>query len=1266
MGRDYFQIILIVLGFIATSLFAVFVWREAFPEYKIYQKNYVALEKFRSTYTGEAPPDFSIGIKQIVILKEDKGPAKIDRCISCHVALEYSHFSATKIARDLNGNIIYNEDGIPKQITNEDDVWARLDLEILKLEKSNQNSEAEKLRSLKTAHVNGNIFDVKKVLKMHPLMGAETRPFEFHPIEEYGCTSCHNGNGLGLTTIKAHGPVFDGQYEVEFEGPVPQFNEKDELNDPKFAKNYNGKPGHDVLFQTSPIFVGALIQAKCMQCHQVTAKAIETAGSKIEFLTQNDDNRIDALQKAFNKDQETLLSTLELKSSVSKIGVLETVNQLKTKLKDYSLTDKERQLMRANLDFLTMSVGGSDGLRHENAQAASDLVLMKLNASLEDLLGKKELVDKLEKDSNLSGKDIGEFLIKYQNESAASGFIFKKLKKLNTLTKTSEKTFKFDNSNFKNSSSVVDSLVQNFQRGEQLYVVQACYACHRIAGVSRGGVGPELTEIGKGYPWAIKDKLVFPQRTLQNSAMPNYHLDHPELQDLMTYLLAQTGSGQAVGEIAHKLLLKDWEEGKKTALEKPLSSAVVHDLKNSMTIFATEGCAACHRLKGFESDVGFTIEKEKYTFDSLFKTRQWFQELVPESIIGSRLIQVIEKNLTEFDERISNDVRTGSILEEIEKNFPETIETFYPSFAFAARHKNHEIEEKISNEKDKSKIESHLKDLKEWKDRVRSILMIYIQEYGLGRIIGPKINWSGVSRSDEWLMQHFRNPAGLVPNSIMPIFPFDDSKFYALTSMLDALSKVNRDRVREIWNHDGFSPRKAYDIFCSSCHGDQLNGNGVVAEWIYPVPKNLRNSEFLRNLTKENAINSIKHGIKGTPMAPWGEFKGETTNGTTGDNTPALTQNEIEKIVDWIFTAVSGDRINQQTNQVSKWDYDLKAVHDELKGVKIESLNEDSSDSLFNRKQMINQPVTTPTLEYFIDKKYFTEENILQGKRFFELNCASCHGKEADGAGARGSVMLDARPRNLTNAEWLGTKDDLQILRSIKYGVPGTSMGAWGDLTSPLQRIQLAIFIRSLNIEALLRQKLNSVIYDALDSNIFFLEKLRGKDPSQMIKLENQINALEQPEKDDEKSVANFKEKLALKQKLALLKTEDNKLTTLQDLMKEEKKIYMQMGLDFLAKQLPTEVFDTYLKLVALNRNRFRVENEKLIMNDISNIKESILKLRDQIATELDKKAAILKNSEAENAALEIKGYEKLKNSLFSGLKTIFELINTERQVINQ
>ena len=63
-------------------------------------------------------------------------------------------------------------------------------------------------------------------------------------------------------------------------------------------------------------------------------------------------------------------------------------------------------------------------------------------------------------------------------------------------------------------------------------------------------------------------------------------------------------------------------------------------------------------------------------------------------------------------------------------------------------------------------------------------------------------------------------------------------------------------------------------MMCSQCHGVDLTGKGVIAEWIYPIPKNLRNPDFLRNLTIDKAIDSIKHGVTGTPMPPWGEAAG--------------------------------------------------------------------------------------------------------------------------------------------------------------------------------------------------------------------------------------------------------------------------------------------------------------------------------------------------------------------------------------------------------
>ena len=49
-----------------------------------------------------------------------------------------------------------------------------------------------------------------------------------------------------------------------------------------------------------------------------------------------------------------------------------------------------------------------------------------------------------------------------------------------------------------------------------------------------------------------------------------------------------------------------------------------------MTIFASQGCAACHRLQGFESNVGFAVEKDRTTFEKLYDEQLWFKKLFPE------------------------------------------------------------------------------------------------------------------------------------------------------------------------------------------------------------------------------------------------------------------------------------------------------------------------------------------------------------------------------------------------------------------------------------------------------------------------------------------------------------------------------------------------------------------------------------------------------------------------------------------------------------
>ena len=1207
MRSNLYQYALIALGVAATVLFGVFLQREIFPEYKIYQNDYVALEAFRSTYTGEAPPDFKFGVKQIVQERTDKGPAEIDRCISCHVALQFPHFSPTKIARDVNGEILRDSNGIPVQVENPDDVWAKLDEAIIALRKVGKNSEADRYEALKTAKVGEHEYDVTKVLRMHPLMGRETRPFEYHPIEEYGCTTCHNGNGRALTTNKAHGPVFDGQYEEEFMGPEPAFIESDPLNDPSFAYVFNHKPGSELIFQTSPLFVGPLIQAKCLNCHQNSAQELYGIAATANNVVKRREKRSAAVKSALDNEKSAVAALLQLQAAITKNGMQKTMDELKIQSQNYALPTDELERMQSQIRFL---------------ESEKD-PLATIQKQLVTSVGSTELAKKLQ-----NSPSVDAFLKESASDPNAIGSLFKKAAAINleeALLKhaqdsdTSWQKSLTDQNVISSVVSDIDLLTQNYQRGQELYISNACYACHRIAGFSRGGVGPEHTLAGNNYPWFLKESIVWPQADLVTSTMPNYHMDHDELQDVMTFLLAQTGENRSVSDTAYKVAIQEWEAGKKLPWEKAITPDQIHNLRYSMTVFATEGCAACHRLRGFESNVGFAKEKDKATFDELYDEKEWFRKLFPESMLGSDIVRVIEQNKEEIDRRIVSNVRKDSIIEEIDELIPGQVEGLYTPFKYAARAKNYFYRQAAAEEKDPAKKEALLNELAQWKDRVHRVLMMFVQEYGLGRLIAPRPNWAGVYRSDEWLMEHFKNPAAHVPRSIMPVFPFDESKFYALTYMLDVLGKQNRDYDRQVWNTKGFSPERAYEIYCAQCHGDFMQGNGPVATWIYPIPKNLRNADFLRNLTEERVIYSIVHGVKGTPMPPWGEVGSDKP---MMDNIPVLTKDEAQQFADWMFSFVPGGTVIKAPTDVPKWQYtpddvikELKNEGNELKGAPESALNKkmrqtpvvlsaslepvatiDDTNPIFD---VVQNPVSTPDKNaYYIKKRYYTEENIDKGRAFFEMNCAVCHGKEGDGTGTRSGEMKDAKPRMLTNLDWSNMRDDLRLLRSIKYGVPGTSMSAWGDLTTSLQRLQLVIFIRTLTQENRSREDLNAALYQVYDNELLAVEQARIQAYPALAKMQleydqQQLKRKQLYEADSKETVAAYQAELSTYESLKKLQEKDTRLADLRKSIAQEKEVYFGVGMQLLKVGTDSDL-NTYLALIKLNGGRYKYADDKL------------------------------------------------------------------------
>ncbi len=82
-----------------------------------------------------------------------------------------------------------------------------------------------------------------------------------------------------------------------------------------------------------------------------------------------------------------------------------------------------------------------------------------------------------------------------------------------------------------------------------------------------------------------------------------------------------------------------------------------------------------------------------------------------------------------------------------------------------------------------------------------------------------------------------------------------------------------------------------------------------------------------------------------------------------------------------------------------------------------------------------------------------------RGRALYLQNCALCHGVNADGRGVR-REGLSGPPRDFTDATWQKRYSARRIFFTIREGVRGTSMSAWGSL-SDADAWDLVAYIRS-------------------------------------------------------------------------------------------------------------------------------------------------------------------------------------------------------------
>ncbi|HSC29269.1 MAG TPA: c-type cytochrome [Vicinamibacterales bacterium] len=132
-----------------------------------------------------------------------------------------------------------------------------------------------------------------------------------------------------------------------------------------------------------------------------------------------------------------------------------------------------------------------------------------------------------------------------------------------------------------------------------------------------------------------------------------------------------------------------------------------------------------------------------------------------------------------------------------------------------------------------------------------------------------------------WIAEHFRAPAVIVPGSQMPTLGLTEPEITSLTAYLLSLRRSAlpeafwpRDRIlAERFGEREFSTDGAtlYGTFCAACHGPDGDGRRYAGMPAFPA---IANPDFLSIASDEFVAETVRRGRPGRRMPAWGETEG--------------------------------------------------------------------------------------------------------------------------------------------------------------------------------------------------------------------------------------------------------------------------------------------------------------------------------------------------------------------------------------------------------
>ncbi len=259
--------------------------------------------------------------------------------------------------------------------------------------------------------------------------------------------------------------------------------------------------------------------------------------------------------------------------------------------------------------------------------------------------------------------------------------------------------------------------------------------------------------------------------------------------------------------------------------------------------------------------------------------------------------------------------------------------------------------------------------------------------------IAPDLSYEGLIRDDGWLMAHFKNPRSRIPDSIMPTFRFPGDDFERISTYLVSLKTPLPPET---------TPAETFKTLCERCHGEKGDGNGKVAWYLDPNPRDFTKAAFMSSKPRDRFVHSIEEGVGGTSMPPWKNV---------------ISEPQVNGVLDYVLATFTKDTLHPPKDRPV--------------------------------------PETNPVAS--------SDPSIRHGEEIFLARCTGCHGRKADGKGPN-SLDISPKPRNLRNQFFVDNVQDKRLFQSILYGVQGTAMPSWIDYGLTRNDVgDIVNFIRSIN-----------------------------------------------------------------------------------------------------------------------------------------------------------------------------------------------------------